>query len=99
MLKGCFLLIPKSDGGAQVTGADPNLVGVLPLEPRPTKPECRRKFVQVKHPKAAEFLCPANHFPVDLALSPGGDILGGPKESSLDLVYELEGARGYGKRS
>jgi hypothetical protein len=60
--KGRFLPISNSDrsGGiedihillvARVTVFDPNLVGVFPLKPWPTKAESRSKFVRMKDSK------------------------------------------------
>jgi hypothetical protein len=62
MPKGRFLPIPNSDqsGGiedihiifvARVTVFDPNLVGVFPLKPRPSKAEFRSEFVRMKDSK------------------------------------------------
>jgi hypothetical protein len=35
---------------------DPNLVGILPLQPSPTKSKCRGKFSHVRNSKASKLL-------------------------------------------
>lgn len=76
--------------GARVPGAIPNFCGIFPFKPRPSKPKCRCELIQVEDPKATKLLWPTNRFPIHFAHSPGGGVLGGPKEGPLDLVDEFE---------
>jgi hypothetical protein len=48
----------------------------------------------MKNSKAAKLLRAANGLPIYFALGPGCGFLGGPKESPLNLVDELQGLRG-----
>jgi hypothetical protein len=107
--KRCFLAIPKSDGSggiedvhifvvARVTVANPNLVGVFPLEPRPPETESRSKLGGMKDAKTTQLLGVTHQIPIDLALGTGSSVFGGPKESSLDLVDEFDSLRRHQER-
>jgi hypothetical protein len=104
MPKRCFLSISKSDGSggvedihiifvARVTVANPNLVGVFPLEPRPPKAESHSKFTRMKDAKATLLLGAAHQVPINLTLGTGSSAFGGPMESSLGLVDEFDSLR------
>jgi hypothetical protein len=107
--KGVFP-ISDSDGGggvedihiilvARVSITHPNIVGVLPLQPRPTKPKFHSKFFGAKDSKTTKLLRLAHRVPIDLTLGTDSSVFGGSKEGSLDLIDVFDSFRGDVKRS
>jgi hypothetical protein len=54
----------------------------------------RRELFQVEDAKAPIFFGATHDFPIDLALCPGGVILGRPNESALHFIDIVQGTFG-----